>query len=125
MSVTLTHGISPNDTVVVLPNQTIPYEHKRIKKHNVHFLTDGGTDYVYNKGITKYLYVMNMVITSETTIDELRSFFDTTVNGMVETFTMSDPYDDEATVRFNQQELNIIEHKKQAVYEVNLEFVSA
>lgn len=121
MSVILTKGA----TAVTLPDPLAPYTNKTTQKFNVAQMTDGGTDYVYDKGITKYIYPMNFVVTSSSTITALRAFFDTTVNGMVETFTLTDPFGATPTVRFNQSALTIVEHKKQGVYEFSLEFKSA
>lgn len=126
MSVQLDYpdSTTPTDSVT-LPDPITPYEGRRIQKFNVTQMTDGGTDYVYDKGITKYIYPMNFVITSPSVIDDLRDFFDNTTNGQEETFAMNDPFGTEYTVRFNQSVLNIVEHKKNGVYEVTLEFKSA
>ena len=121
MSVALTKDA----TVVTLPDPLAPYTNKTVQKFNVAQMTDGGTDYVYDKGITKYTYPMRFMVTTEATITALRSFFDTTANGMVETFTLTDPFGATPTVRFNQSALTIVEHKKQGVYEFALEFKSA
>lgn len=126
MSVYLKSGA----TVVTLPDPLAPYTNKTTQKFNVPQMTDGGTDYVYSKGITKYLYPMKFIITSESTISDLRSFFDTTADGMVNTFDLFDPFatyptSGGVTVRFNHSSLVIVEHKKQGVYEVALEFKSA
>jgi hypothetical protein len=117
--------LTKDATVVTLPDPLAPYTNKSIKKFNTITTTDGGVDYVYDKGITKYIYPMRFVVTTEATITALRSFFDTTANGMVESFVLTDPFAATPIVRFNQQELEIIEHKKQGVYEFSLEFVSA
>jgi hypothetical protein len=121
MSVTLTGSTY----TATLPNPIQPLEFRQPVKHTVNFMTDGGTRYGYDKGITEYVTRMNFIMTDSQEVSDLVGLFTTDAQGTTNTFTMNDPWGVDHTVRFSHSTLDgrIMELKKDSVWQVSLEFI--
>jgi len=106
---------SPTTSLVFSNNPEAPYERK-VVKHNTEVLMEDGSLFVYARDVTQYRYIIqSLVLESQSERDALESFYDTTVNGSEKTFTYTDPYDQEHTVRF-EGEITIAEVYKDRFY---------
>jgi len=69
----------------------------RVVKRQAMRRTVGGTLYVYDKGVRTFEFEWTFTELTETERDSLQTFFDTTADGMVNTFTVKDWYGDTFT----------------------------
>lgn len=115
---------SPTTSVVFSNNPEAPYERK-VVKHNTEVLMEDGSLYVYARDVTQYRYIIqSVVLESESERDSLEAFYDTIVNGSEKTFTYTDPYNDEHTVRFDG-DFAIVEVYKDRFYRASFNLLES
>jgi len=85
VTVTFVSGV----TTVTLP-APVPGSQMREVKHQCTGVTAGGTRYAYDKGVDRYELDLEFRNLTATQKGDLQSFFHTTVDGVVNTFTYTD-----------------------------------
>ena len=85
-------------TTVTLPSP-VPGSRALERKHQAVGRTAGGTVYAYDKGVATYEVQLTFESLTDSEKSDLQSFFHTTVNGAVETFTYTDSSSNNFTAR--------------------------
>lgn len=111
-------------TTVVLPSPRPGFVPGAPVMYDNSFLTDGGTRYVYGKGVKRNLYAADFVITNAAVFAALVDFFENKAEGMVKTFDVQLP--DLTTItgcRFTHSSLadRISQEKTNKFYKARLE----
>lgn len=77
--------------IATLPDPQAPYVGDAPEFYNTSFITDGGTRYVYNKGVKENFYVMNFAITDPAIFQGIIDLFENYTLASQKTFEFIDP----------------------------------
>jgi len=117
MTAQRTITFSKDATTVTLPAPR-PGGQVREVKHQATGLTAGGTRYVYDKGVDRYEIDIVIESISASEKSDLDSFFHTTIDGVMNTFTYTDSAGNTFTARFLSPQLKY-EKVARGIYDVS------
>lgn len=105
MTTKITVTLASGATSITLPAPSGTIEAPARKRQAIG-RTAGGTVYAYDKGVDTYEVTVNLQSLTNTEKTNLESFFDTTVNGAVNTWTYTDENGNDYTARFLEPQLS-------------------
>lgn len=98
-------------TTVILDGPSSDYPKRQVKRQALG-RSAGGTVYTYDKGVATYEIEIELVNLTEALKDSFQSFFDSTINGVTNTFTFKDEAGDNYVARFLSANLEFAKQTK-------------